>query len=574
MKKLLTLLLMAIVFSSCSAQVKSRKPIQPPNDLQNETLGGPELAPRSLESGNTAIFTRPKLVVGIVVDQMRYDYLTRFYDKYKEGGFKRMIAQGYNFKNNHYNYVPTYTGPGHASIYTGTTPKYHGIIGNNWYDKYKQANVYCAGDDTVQSLGTDSDDGQMSPHRLKTTTFPDENRIFTQFNGKTIGVSFKDRGAILPAGHTANAAYWFRGMDEGVFISSSFYMDGLPQWVEDFNRSDAAKSYLKEWNTLYDIATYTESTDDKNNYEGGFKGKEDATFPYDLNSLSKENGGYDILKSTPYGNSLTTDFAIAAIKGEGLGQDNYTDVLALSYSCTDYVGHNFGVSSKEIQDTYLRLDLDLQRLFEFLDQHVGSGQYTVFLTADHAAVEVPQYLMDHNVPAGYFDGKAFEKNVETFVNERFGENIIEKISNGQIFLDHKKLRSLKLDPVEVQQALVEEIINYEYIDKAYTAHAMASSSFNTGIEALLQNGYNQKRSGDVLFVLDPATISYSRTGSSHGSYMNYDTHVPFLLYGAGIRHGSSYKRTAITDIAPTVSALLGIGFPNASFGAVHAEAFE
>lgn len=574
MKNMFALLLVALFFGSCSAQVKSRKTLQPPNDLKNETSSQPQHLRQQVSSENNVMYFRPKLVVGIVVDQMRYDYLTRFYDKYKEGGFKRMISEGYNFKNNHYNYVPTYTGPGHASIYTGTTPKYHGIIGNNWYDKYKQENVYCAGDASMQSLGTDSDDGQMSPRRLKTTTFTDENRIFTQFKGKTIGVSFKDRGAILPAGHTANAAYWFRGKAEGTFISSSYYMDKLPQWVNEFNSSDLAKSYLKEWNTLYDIATYTESTDDKNNYEGGFKGKADATFPYDLKTLSKENGGYDILKSTPYGNSLTTDFAMAAIKGENLGKDNYTDVLALSYSCTDYVGHNFGVSSKEVQDTYLRLDLDLKRLLDFLDSEVGKGEYTVFLTADHAAVEVPSYLMDHHVPAGYFDRKAFQKEVEAFSENRYGENVIEKISNGQLFLDHKKLRSLKLNPEEVQQTLVDEIINYKDIDKAYSANAMGSSSFDTGVESMLQKGYNQKRSGDVLFVLEPATISYSRTGSSHGSYMNYDTHVPFLLYGAGIRHGSSYKRIAITDIAPTMSALLGTSFPNAAIGTVRYEAFK
>ena len=224
----------------------------------------------------------PKLVVGIVIDQMRYDYLTRFEGKYGNGGFKRMIDEGFNCKNNHFNYVPTYTGPGHASIYTGTTPKYHGIIGNNWYDKKLKTSVYCASDTTVESVGTAQKSGQMSPHRMKTTTFADENRLFTQLRGKTIGISIKDRGAILPAGHSANAAFWFQAGKEGHWISSTFYMKILPNWVNNFNSSNAAESYFKVWNTLYNIDTYTESGSDLNTFEGGFKGKENATFPYDL----------------------------------------------------------------------------------------------------------------------------------------------------------------------------------------------------------------------------------------------------------------------------------------------------
>lgn len=210
---------------------------------------------------------RPKLVVGIVVDQMRYDYLTRFESKFGEGGFKRMMREGFNCKNNHFNYIPTKTAAGHASIFTGTTPRYHGIIGNNWYDKTINESVYCVRDNRYQSVGTTSSDGQMSPHRMSTTTFTDENRLFTQMKGKTIGISIKDRGAVLPAGYTANAAYWFRGKDEGYWISSSFYLEALPRWVSDFNAQNIADNYLKTWNTLYPIETYTESGEDLSDYE-------------------------------------------------------------------------------------------------------------------------------------------------------------------------------------------------------------------------------------------------------------------------------------------------------------------
>ncbi|GAB1857500.1 alkaline phosphatase family protein [Flavobacteriaceae bacterium MHTCC 0001] len=510
---------------------------------------------------------KPKLVVGIVVDQMRYDYLTRFESKYGEGGFKRMINEGFNCKNNHYNYIPTYTGPGHASIFTGTTPKHHGVIANDWYDKEIGHMVYCAQDDSVSAVGSDSEKERMSPHRMKTTTFADENRLFTQMRGKSIGVSIKDRGAILPAGHSANAAYWFRGKKEGNFISSTYYMEELPQWVQEFNNSRVVKGYLKEWNTLYDIASYVESGKDLNKFEGKYVGKETATFPYNLQSLFLINGGYDILKTSPYGNSIVTDFAIAAIKNESLGKDNDTDVLTVSFSSTDYIGHKFGVNSKEIQDTYLRLDKDLERLLHTLDNEVGKGKYTVFLTADHGAVHVPNYLKSEKIPAGYLKYTDTKKRLAEFVKRRYKiDDLIKNVSNNQIFLDREKIKTLGLDLTEVQEAFVNELIAYENVYKVFSATTMATTSFDKGIENTLQNGYNQRRSGDILIIPDPAYISYPRVGSTHGSGLNYDTHVPLLFFGNGIKHGETLEKTVIPDIAPTISALLGISFPNGATG--------
>ena len=524
-----------------------------------------QVALKSKASNNN--MSNPKLVVGIVVDQMRYDYLTRFYNRYGEGGFKRMMNDGFNCKNNHFNYTPTYTAPGHASIYTGTTPKYHGIIGNTWYDKEIKKVVYCAGDSLVISVGTKSDAGKMSPHRMTTTTFSDENRLFTQMKGKTIGISIKDRGAILPAGHTANAAYWFHGQKEGHWISSSYYMNELPKWVQDFNASKKTESYLKIWDTFYDIESYVESGSDQNTFEKGFKGKATATFPYDLAKLQSENGNMDIIKTTPFGNSLTADFAIAAIEGEQLGTDAITDVLAISFSSTDYVGHNFGVDSKEVEDTYIRLDKDLERLFNTLDEKVGKDAYTVFLTADHGAIAVPAYLKSVKIPSGYIDDAENSKNLNEFLTKTFNaSDLIENISNDQIFLNKDKIKALNLELDDVREAIVNEIISYKNVYKVYTATSMASTAFTSGIEKLLQNGFNQKRSGDVLIVDDPSFVSYPKTGSTHGSGLNYDTHVPLLFFGKGIKHGQTFQRTEITDIAPTVSALLGISFPNGAIG--------
>jgi len=546
MKHLVALLFITVFYPICNAQVEITQ-----IETREEQM----------------IVSKPKLVVGIVVDQMRYDYLTRFYSKYGEGGFKRMINEGFNCKNNHFNYVPTYTGPGHTSVYTGTTPKYHGIISNNWYDKEIRAMVYCAQDDSVKSVGTKDISGKMSPHRMKTTTFADENRLFTQMRGKTIGVAIKDRGSILPAGHTANAAYWFQGKEEGTWISSTFYMNRLPKWVKEFNESGVIESYLKEWNTLYDIKTYTESGEDFNEFEGGFNGKTNATFPYKLKSLKDENGMFELIKATPYGNSLTTDFAIAAIEGEELGLDNETDVLTVSFSSTDYVGHNFGVNSKEVEDTYLRLDLDLERLFKVLDEKVGRNEYTVFLTADHGAIDVPAYLQSAKIPSGYLDNSKMNEKLIAFVTSKYQAiGLIESITNEQVFLNRSKIKELGLDLGDVQEDIVNELINYDHVDKVYSAYSMNNASFTTGIEQLLQNGFNQKRSGDVLFVSDPGYISYSKTGSTHGSAFSYDTHVPLLFFGKGIKHGQTLQKTEITDIAPTISALLNISFPNGCIG--------
>ncbi len=510
---------------------------------------------------------RPKLVVGVIVDQMRYDYLTRFYNKYGQGGFKRLMNEGFNCKNNHFNYIPTKTAPGHASVFSGTTPKYHGIIANDWYDKQAKKHVYCVADSNYQSVGTSTEDGQMSPHRMKTTSFADENKMFTQLRGKTIGISIKDRGAILPAGHTADAAYWFYGKDKGHFITSTFYMKQLPKWVQKFNASNIAETYLKTWDTYYDINTYTESGSDLNTFEGGFKGQETATFPYNLKALSTHNNGFDIIKGTAYGNSIVADFAIAALTGEQLGQDDITDVLTVSFSSTDYVGHNFGVNSKEIEDTYIRLDLDIERFLNALDKQVGKGNYTLFLTADHAAVDVPAYLQSINIPAGYIDTKTNKEKLKEFLLEKYkNSDLVENVSNDQIFLNREKIKEMGLNLANVQESIVNEIIAFSNVYKAYTATTMATNNFTDGIESLLEKGYNQKRSGDILFVYDPAFISYSKTGSTHGSGFNYDTHVPLLFFGKGIKHGETLRKTEITDIAPTISAYLGISFPNGTIG--------
>ncbi len=514
---------------------------------------------------------KPKLVIGIVIDQMRYDYLTRFADKYGEDGFKRIINNGFSLENAHYNYIPTYTAVGHASLYTGTTPENHGIIGNNWYDKYEKKYIYCVNDSNYSTVGVASSGGKKSPYRMQTTTITDQLRLAQNMQGKTISIAIKDRSAVLPGGHTANGAYWLEGNKEGKWITSSYYMKELPKWVKEFNNSGKIEAYMsKPWNTLYDINTYTESLADDNPFEGKFKGKEKPVFPYDIPALKEKNGNYSMIKAIPAGNSFTTDFVKAAIVGEKLGKSNYTDFLAISYSTPDYVGHQFGVASKEVQDTYLRLDRDLASLFTYLDTEVGKGNYTLFLTADHAAVQVPSYLQSEKIPAHYISSRKLREYINGITLKHFkSDKLVENISNFQLFLNKEKIAALKLDVHTVAQKIADEIINFDNIYKAVTARTMQTTHFTDGILQKLQKGYNQKFSGDVLLIPLPSTlIGASKTGTSHGSGYSYDTHVPIIFYGNGIKQGVSKKAHTVTDIAPTLANLLQIEFPNGTTGKI------
>lgn len=519
---------------------------------------------------------KPKLVVGIVIDQMRYDYLTKYANRYGEEGFNRILENGFSLENAHFNYIPTYTAVGHTSIYTGTTPSEHGIISNNWYDKFLKKSIYCVDDAAYKTVGNDSKNGQKSPKRLYTSTITDQLHLAQNMHGKMIGISIKDRAAILPTGHTANAAYWYDGENKNTWITSTFYMNKLPKWVTNFNSDNKADEYLNtSWETLYDIKSYTNSRNDDNIFEGKFAGQEKPTFPKDLKALRKKNGNFNLLKGIPAGNTFTADFAKAAIIGENLGKSEYTDFLAVSFSSTDYIGHKYGVAAIETEDTYLRLDKDLADFFQFLDQQVGKDNYTLFLTADHAAVHAPSYLQSLKIPAHYLKTKKLKTFLLEVTNKYFNSvELIENISNYQIFLDKEKIESLGFEVNTVAQKLADEVVSFDKIYKAVTARTLQTTHFSTGILNSLQNGYNQKLSGDVLMIPNPATLMRGRTGTSHGSGYSYDTHVPIIFYGNGIQKGASPKRYNITDIAPTIANLLDIETPNGTNGVVIDEVLE
>lgn len=535
----------------------------------------------NLLSGFAQAPESPKLVVGIVVDQMRHEYLYRYYNKYGEGGFKRLMGEGFVVKNGHYNYTPTYTGPGHASVYTGSTPAIHGIIGNDFYDRLARREVNCVEDSRFKPVGNDAGNGDVAPSRLQSTTITDELKLFTQKKSKIVSISCKDRGAVLPGGHMADAAYWYDGKS-GKFITSTFYMTKLPAWLDKFNDKKLAEKYLSQtWNTLYPIEQYTESGPDDSPYEHKFRGKQKPVFPYDLKELRKLNGEFDFLISTPFANDYLIDMATAAIDGESLGKNTVTDFLAISFSTTDYVGHAFGANSVELEDTYIRLDKTLEVLLKNLDEKVGKGNYTLFLTADHAVAENPQFLRDSKVPGGYFSEANLRANLEAYLLKFYpGREIIEEISNGQIFLNPAAFqgdpRTTGVDVMVVTELITKYLMAMEGVANVYSEATLRQGNYaEGGIKGLYIRGFHPKRSGDILMVLEPGYFEGTRIqGTTHGSPYSYDTHIPMVFFGKGIKHGYSTTYHAITDIAPTISALLNIKFPSGCTGQPISEVLE
>lgn len=518
---------------------------------------------------NKAKLKRPRLVVGIVVDQMRYDYLYRYWDKYGEQGFKRLLRKGFSYENAQYNYTPTYTGPGHASIYTGTTPAVHGIVGNDWYDRASGRNRYCTEDKSVTSVGSNSVWGQMSPRNLLATTITDQLRLATNMQSKVIGVCIKDRGSILPAGHTANAAYWYDGTN-GNWISSTYYMQALPGWVAEFNNRRLAEKYLSQpWTPLLPLNQYTESTPDDNAFEKTFTGQDRAVFPHDLPRL--KGASYDIIRSTPFGNSFTKDFAMAAVQAEKMGKGTATDFLALSFSSTDYVGHQFGPNSVEAQDTYLRLDQDLAEFLKFLDKEIGKNQYLVFLTADHGAAPVPAYSQSVRVPAGSIAPREMQDSVQHFLLKQYGPgNWVLSFINRQFYLNHSLIAAKKLSLAEMQEKVAAYLQHFEGVQQVSTAAHLNSSNPESGYGSYIQKGLHPRRSGDVIVTLLPGWFEgyqgREMKGTTHGSSNAYDTHVPLLWYGWQVKKGASAARVSITDIAPTLAQWLHILEPNGNTG--------
>lgn len=509
---------------------------------------------------------RPRLVVGIVVDQMRWDYIYRYADRYGEGGFRRMLAEGFACENCRLPYIPSVTAIGHASVYTGSVPSIHGIAGNNFMEGGRT--VYCTDDRSVKPVGSDGRAGLMSPANLWATTMGDELRLATNFRSKVVGVALKDRASILPAGRTPSGAYWFDD-ESGRFITSTYYAERLPQWVSDFNKQDPAGRYLShKWETLYPKDTYKQSTADDAPYEGGIVRGEKALLPLDLPALYKRHG-YKIIRNTPFGCNLTVDMAKAAIEGERLGQGEETDMLCVSFSSTDYIGHQVGLRAIETEDCYLRLDKALADFFAYLDKKVGKGNYTAFLTADHAGMDVAEYLADHRIAAGIWGESREARRVDSVLQAKYpgaGKLVLGGM-NYQIYFDTRRIDSLRLDYAEVKAEAVRWLKRQPQVLYAADQELLSAASMPEQIKQMAINGYNRDRSGGVLAITKPGQYNGWRGGgTTHGMWNNYDTHIPLLFMGWGIEHGATNRPVKMTDIAPTICALLHIQAPSGCVG--------
>ena len=517
---------------------------------------------------STQSVERPKIVIGMMVDQMRWDYMYRFQDRYTEGGFKRLLREGFTCENTEIDYLPTFTAPGHTCVYTGSVPAVHGIIGNSWYDRYNDRTVENVQDTTVMLVGTIRKTTGMSPRNNLSTTITDQLRIATNFHSRTVGVAIKDRAAIQPAGHAANAAFWYDGT-EGKFVTSTYYMKKLPDWAIAFNNKKMVDQYYKNnWNTLYPIDTYIMSDKDDKSYEGKANGEEKPVFPRNLEQFIGKN--YGAVKNTPYGNTLTFDFAKAAIEGYNLGGGQYTDFLAISFSSPDAIGHTYGPTSIEQEDNYLRLDRELSEFFNYLDKRFGKGNYLYFITADHAGAESPGFYLENKMPSGALSEKDYGQAVTNALKTTFGiEKPILAFSNYQIYINWEAFDKLNVKKEEITKVISSVVNKTDGIAFVVESSNVAAAPIPEKIKQRIINGYNIKRSGDYEIVLQPTWKNGSIVGATHGTWYGYDSHIPLVWMGWKIPQGGHTNRSiGMTAISPTIAALLKIQAPSGSVGEV------
>ncbi len=520
------------------------------------------------QNGKKIPSEKPKLIVGIIVSQIRSDYLYRFWDKLDEKGIKKLVNRGTFCKNTSFNYLLSQEGVGHASIVTGTTPANHGIVGKNWYLYLQDKVVGNTEDKNQKSVGGSYESGMQSPKNLMTTTLSDEIRLSNNFKSKVISVSFNPSPAVLSGGHTANAAYWFDEVS-GNFVTSSFYMDSLPTWVNNFNSKKLPDIYLeKEWNTLHPISHYSESLPDDNKYETGIKGNN--TFPYNLMELSKstkKKKNYEILAKTPFGNSLTKDFALSAIVNEELGEDQFTDVLYISFTAIENIGNLFGPNSVEVEDAFLRFDKEVAHFLEFIDDNFGKENVLIFLTTDHGVAQVPTYLNDKKIPVGYFNHYGAMSLLNSALNNVYGKGKwIKAYHSQQIYLNRILIEDSRLSLEEFQNFVAQFMLQFSGVSNTITSSTLQTNNFTSGIFQKIQNGYNQKNSGDVIINLMPGWVEKSDGSTNHNSSYAYDSRIPLIWYGWKIGRGTISRPIDIIDIAPTISYMLNIPYPNASTG--------
>lgn len=508
---------------------------------------------------------KPKLIVGIVVSQFRHDYISRYWNKFSDDGFKRLVGRGTYCKNASYNFLASDKGVGTASIVTGANPAEHGIVGESWYSDLKTSIIPSIYDGSANTVGGPFEAGKCSPHQLLGSTFADELNLNNKFNSKVIGISLEPASSILSAGHTAHSAYWL-DIQNGNFISSSFYLDSLPSWVNEFNNKKIPDTYLDQtWNTIFPVKEYVESLPDENEYEDGFR--KSAVFPYEMDDVAKifkKKERYSIMNITPYGDNLVKDFAIQAIVNEDLGTDNNTDVLMMNFTSLEQIGNLFGPLSVEVQDAVLRLDRELAHFLNFIDDIIGMENTLVFFTAEHGLGHRPEYLADNKIPSGYFNSTSAISLLQSYLNNVYGKgDWIRQYHGLQIYLDRTLIESADLSLSEVQEDVANLMLQFHGVQNTLTATSLINTNYIEGDFRKIQNGYNQKRSGDVIINLKKGWVEKNgKTIISYGTH----TRLPLIWYGWKIKRKTIIRPISLIDVAPTISVLLETSYPNNSSG--------
>lgn len=552
-------------------------------------FGNPVIAADQVDPQN-----KPKLVLQITVDQLRGDLPTRYYDRLGEGGFRFLWEKGLVYTNAHHAHANTETIVGHATLATGTHPALHGMVANVWIDRETGFTTYAIEDPDYRlvSSGADVDakteidhtqraarsEGR-SPARILTSTFSDELKSHSNGKAKVYGVSVKDRGAVSMAGH-AGKAFWF-SKTIGEFVSSNYYYDQYPQWVVDWNAGKPAQRYAgKTWQLLNDRSSYLFADSDDRAWETDLAGF-GRSFPHRYAAADSKYYTTQ-LTTSPAGDELTLEFAKTLLLQEQIGQDDITDYLSISFSSTDYVGHLFGPSSLEGEDNILRLDRKLAELFQFIDQQVGLEQTLIVLSADHGGPDTPGYLNRLNIPAGYIDPEAWDKEAAIErLKQQFGISgkLVEKYSHPYLYLNPEVLADTSIDRQELENAVVRELMKFSGVSLAVSSSALQQGNLpDTYLYNSVLKNFHDKRSGDIFIVFEPNwfinDFGKLKVASTHGSPWRYDSFVPIVFAGMNLKPGKVNRKVLTVDVAPTLSAFIRIKPPSGSVGKVLPELFE
>jgi len=522
---------------------------------------------------------KPKLVIAIIVEQLKYDQLEKFRDRLNENGIKRLINEGTYFRNASFEYMLTQSAPGHATIATGTDPNFHGITSDSWYVPLKNELINATKDISVNPVGGSYESGLHSPLNLQASTFSDELSMASKKRSMVFGVGMSEKSAILTAGHSANAAYWFDNTT-GTWMTSTYYTGQLPGWVNDFNAMSFAETYLNgTWNLFGPASSYSDCLPDSNKYEIGFTGIN--YFPYDLKKIRPKWGSgtkkdFSLIMETPFANTLTTNFAIKLIENENLGQDDNTDYLSICYSATDNIGHRFGPSSVEMGDAILRLDDDISHLLDYLIDKIGKRNVLIYFTSAHGISEIPEILINNRIPAGYFLQNQALQLLRSYLNAVYGEGAwVKGYSERQIFLNRTLIEDARLSLDEVQKKVARCLVQFSGVSAAYPYSAFEANDYSTGNLKKIINNFNPQRSGDVIVSLNPGWVEKEEGFvTNHNSPYEYDAHVPLIWYGWTVNRSTVTRKVNMTDIAATLSSLCKVPFPNACTGEPLIELFR